>query len=237
MLMTSVFFGVLVQFFDSVMQTGRWFIATVKPSGVCNESEIKYHLLKKFLSSHIPKSFPLMTWLLIRNNTGIYDINQGSTEVISVKEKVANRLQVTGGLASQIASNRYSVNLDAGEYATATISKSWKQVSGLDQKEILIERCKVEAIDLPPYLKLNVGLEMSICTGNASRMTLWDAVCFSFATRDEAGSFFCDHHVADFDCAVRCWGQESPSLVKYDEHDLPDSEQRRPPKGARNRSG
>ena len=82
---------------------------------------------------------------------------------------------------------------------------------GLDQEEILIERCQVEAIDLLPYLKLNVGLKVSICTGNASRRTLWDAVCFSFAARDEAGSFFCDYHVADFDCAVRCWDQESPS--------------------------
>jgi hypothetical protein len=60
-------------------------------------------------------------------------------------------------------------------------------------------------------LKLKVGLEISTCTGNAQRVTLWDSLRLSHAkVNGQAASIFqtgetlCKHDIEDKDCIHSC---------------------------------
>lgn len=76
---------------------------------------------------------------------------------------------------------------------------------------MLLEIFKRDSTDLLPYLKLNLGLEVSLCTGNASRTTSWDALRLSSVGRNKDGLVLCDHPIGDVDCVVSCWDTTADS--------------------------
>lgn len=79
-------------------------------------------------------------------------------------------------------SDGYTIGANAGKYATVTFKKAWKRRPDWTQKDILLNWFKCESTYLHPYLKLNVGLEVSTCTGNATRTSLWNALCLDLWT-------------------------------------------------------
>lgn len=67
-----------------------------------------------------------------------------------------------------------------------------------------------------PLLKLRIGLEVSACTGNAQRVTLWDVLRLSQATPESTNvSINCEHRVGDKECISSCWTR-SESLSELD---------------------
>ncbi|KAJ5727493.1 hypothetical protein N7493_005313 [Penicillium malachiteum] len=54
-------------------------------------------------------------------------------------------------------------------------------------------------------LRLRIGLEISLCTGNTQRRSLWDVLRLSYT--EVGGSFdtSCSHEVGDLDCVRICW--------------------------------
>ncbi|KAJ5287956.1 hypothetical protein N7478_003642 [Penicillium angulare] len=73
-------------------------------------------------------------------------------------------------------------------------------------KTTIIYECKSQKIKLKPLLNLYVGLEVSACTGNAQRVTLWDALRLSHTkARPNHGTSLCRHRVADPECIKKCW--------------------------------
>ncbi|KAL3470978.1 hypothetical protein BJX99DRAFT_238460 [Aspergillus californicus] len=58
-------------------------------------------------------------------------------------------------------------------------------------KSTLISYCTSPVAELPSMLKLLIGLEVSACTGNSRRVSLWDALRLSQVK--QRGSVFCGH--------------------------------------------
>ena len=193
---------------DSSIRTRKGgFIVAVNDA---QKGEIECHWTRELLPSRVPISFTPSTRLLIGSNPGLFHTNRDcQTTIASVEDNLAGRLQAAGALNSQIVSDGYSASLGGGKYVTATLGKTWKKHPGTTQKEIILEKCKFESVDILPYLGLNVGLEVSMCTGNASRRTLWDVLCICFAKPNDSGFIFCNHPVGSLDCVAQCCGRKS----------------------------
>lgn len=58
-------------------------------------------------------------------------------------------------------------------------------------------------------LKLRIGLEIGACTGNAQRVTLWDALRLANTDPETPGSNTecnqCKHNIGDINCTKSCW--------------------------------
>lgn len=173
---------------DSMIRTERGFIVAVEPSNTCKKEEIECHFGTEIPRCHIRKTLSATSRILIGSNHHIYTVNRDCPTIVeSVEDWVASELQLLGTSASGYDSGGYTLGANAGKYATATLNKSWKKRPGRTQKDVLFDPFKLDSTDLLPHLKLKVGLEVSICTGNATRTTLWDALCLSFIDTTKTG--------------------------------------------------
>jgi hypothetical protein len=133
----------------------------------------------------------------------------------SLKEQcMASRLQLTGTTRSQLVDDGYEVNLMGGQYVSGGIVKKWKRMPARTQKSVLIELCQKPNTKLSPLLKARVGLEVSACTGNAQRVTLWNALRLSQAKPAATGNmaspeYYCEHTIGDINCIHSCWSRPS----------------------------
>ncbi|KAM0714385.1 hypothetical protein Q7P37_010172 [Cladosporium fusiforme] len=59
-------------------------------------------------------------------------------------------------------------------------NRTWKLRPGSSWKASILLDCARPGRDIKPYMALRVGLEMSICTGNSERITLYDALMSAF---------------------------------------------------------
>ncbi|KAJ5374333.1 hypothetical protein N7517_006339 [Penicillium concentricum] len=114
-----------------------------------------------------------------------------------VNEKCKSSIYVSDG---------YDVQLVGGQYVTAGIMKKYKRIPKRTLKAMLITDCTKPDTRLVPLLNLRVGLEVSACTGNAQRVTLWDALRFSqTSTQPTDHPIYCAHKVGDKYCINSCW--------------------------------
>ncbi|KAF3386511.1 hypothetical protein F1880_000969 [Penicillium rolfsii] len=91
-------------------------------------------------------------------------------------------------------------------------------------KTSIIESCKYGKPHLRSLLSSNIGLEVSACTGNARRVTLWDVLRLSRTpAKRHSGisphqeSPTCHHRIADPKCIQFCWTR----LFSTDDIDTP----------------
>ncbi|KAJ5823845.1 hypothetical protein N7447_006185 [Penicillium robsamsonii] len=125
-----------------------------------------------------------------------------------IGQQIACRLQYPGTSKSRHVSDGYEVQLGGGQYVTAGIMKKYKRIPKRTLKAMLIADCTKADIRLVPLLNLRVGLEVSACTGNAQRVTLWDALRFSqTSTQPTEHRTNCAHKVGDKNCISSCWNR------------------------------
>lgn len=123
-----------------------------------------------------------------------------------IQRQIAYRLQYPGTCKSRYISEGFDVQLVSGQYATVGITKKYKRIPRRTLKAMLVEDCPKPDTKLVPLLNLRVGLEVSACTGNAQRVTLWDALRLSqTGTRSADSSLCCAHKVGDKNCIGSCW--------------------------------
>ncbi|KAJ5986156.1 hypothetical protein N7451_010521 [Penicillium sp. IBT 35674x] len=134
-------------------------------------------------------------------------VNETCTSSIQlIQQQIAYRLQYPGTCKSRYISEGFDVQLVGGQYATVGISKKYKRLPSRTLKAMLIEDCLKPDTRLVPVLNLRVGLEVSACTGNAQRVTLWDALRLSqTGTQSTDNSSCCAHKVGDKNCIGSCW--------------------------------
>lgn len=100
----------------------------------------------------------------------------------------------------------YTLSVGRGKHVTGTTGKTWKKVAAITQKDVLKQPCRKGNTPLMRLLKMSIGLEVSICTGNAERATLWEALCLCHIQQN--GSFSqlaCGQPVGDQSCVSLCW--------------------------------
>ena len=110
-----------------------------------------------------------------------------------------------------------SIQAAGGYMITAGASMSVRRRPGTRLKSRIVEYCRNPNVDLGPILRLRVGLEVSVCTGNAQRISLWEALrlasvfCGSTSgIRSQiSGLTTCSHQIGDFSCVQECWIRSS----------------------------
>lgn len=125
-------------------------------------------------------------------------------------------------------SESYQVGIQGGKLLTGNANKSWKRQPARTWKSMVVHHSSM-GLPLLPVLNLHLGLQISTCTGNAQRVTLWQALKIAFMSRDIEGNRvtkneFCKHSIGDPRCIQQCWGlplsQEDLRTVKaIVEHD------------------
>lgn len=158
--------------------------------------------------------------ILIRNTSRILigtttDVGAGlvvnencKSSISMIGEQIASRLQYPGTSKSRYMSDGYDVQLVGGQYLTAGLVKRYKRIPRRTLKAMLIADCTKPDTRLVPLLNLRVGLEVSACTGNAQRVTLWDALRFSqTSTPSTDHPMYCAHKVGDKNCISSCWSR------------------------------
>ena len=128
------------------------------------------------------------------------------SSIATIQQQIACRLQHPGTCKSRYISDGYDVQLVGGQYVIAGIMKKYKRIPKRTLKAMLIEECAKPGTSLVPLLKLRVGLEVSACTGNSQRVTLWDALRLSQASIESTDDpMYCAHEVGDRHCISSCW--------------------------------
>ncbi|KAJ6019013.1 hypothetical protein N7522_001080 [Penicillium canescens] len=128
------------------------------------------------------------------------------SSIATIHQQIACRLLYPGTCKSSYMSDGYDVQLVGGQYVTAGIIKKYKRILKRTLKAMLIEDCAKPGTGLVPLLNLRVGLEVIACTGNAQRVTLWDALRLSQASIESTDDpMYCAHEIGDRLCISSCW--------------------------------
>ncbi|OQE13189.1 hypothetical protein PENFLA_c052G10441 [Penicillium flavigenum] len=205
-----------------IIQTERGFIVPlpIQQQSSVSESlaykEIECHWvteIPRYISGeslHMKNLISSRSRILIGTSTdvkpGLVVNDKCKSSITSIGQQIACRLQYPGTSKSRYVSDGYDVQLVGGQYVTAGLVKKYKRIPKRTLKAMLIADCTKSDTRLVPLLKLRVGLEVSACTGNAQRVTLWDALRFSqTSTQETDHPTYCAHNIGDKDCISSCW--------------------------------
>lgn len=200
-----------------VIQTERGFVVPLPQQ--CRSSlydEIECHWttdIPEYLfgqDSNIPILIHNTSRILIGTTTdvkaGLFVNAKCKSSINIIGQQIASRLQYPGTSKSRYTSDGYDIQLVGGQYVTAGLMKKYKRIPKRTLKAMLIADCTKPDTRLVPLLNLRVGLEVSACTGNAQRVTLWDALRFSqTSTKPTDDPTCCAHNVGDKNCISSCW--------------------------------
>lgn len=190
-----------------------------------SQGEVQCHYSTKLSTTTSNLSLPLFrsdTQLLIgmatngHNNLhhgSYFNINHDcSRNMRSVHSKRAHMFQFPGTSDDHYENEHYQFATSFGVYVTGGVSKVQKRYPGVTWKTALIRHCERPDVDLLPIMKLGVGLEVSACTFNAQRISLWKALMLA-NYRDRLKPFrlerrLCTHSIGDISCIEQCWNME-----------------------------
>lgn len=126
-----------------------------------------------------------------------------------VDEKVSYHLEFLGTRKDYNVLVGHDVGARVG-YAGSGIgvNKIFRRGNQVTLKDNIITECQEPYPELGQLLKLQVGLEISLCTGNARRVSLWEAIRLYHIERQGSDPLACEHSIADIECARLCWARD-----------------------------
>jgi len=122
-----------------------------------------------------------------------------------IQSQVAHELRFSGTSEAIYMPDSYQVNVSVGRYLSGIVSRTWKRMPGRTHKSMILFYGSTTSVKLLPILGLYVGLEVSVCTGHAQRLTLWEALKMSFTEYDKQVD--CSHEFGEIDCIKQCWSK------------------------------
>lgn len=121
-------------------------------------------------------------------------------------------LKVPGTYGSTYEPDSYTVNFASGYKFTFGATKGWKRKPERPLKTTLLAMLNGMKGKIIPILKANVGLEISRCSINARRITLWDALTMAHVGKKVHTNNItapisdpCNHSVGQIACIAECW--------------------------------
>jgi hypothetical protein len=130
-------------------------------------------------------------------------------DVNMIQQQVVSELKFPGTCKAYYIGDGYEVSLSGGYQVNAGFVKRWKRMPARTYRSTLLAYCTSPGAEILPILKLDVGLEVSICTGNSRRVSLWGAIQLSQAKQEGVGceykQVFCCHPVGSIECISNCW--------------------------------
>lgn len=123
----------------------------------------------------------------------------------------ASSLQFPGVSRSHLRPHQLGLTLGFGDHLTPGIQYQYKIVPGTKHKDMIMFYCEHHPIEFRRLLKLRIGVEVSICTGNARRITLWETPrlyhsCTKPGPPSENNGGTClAHEGTELKCVRNCW--------------------------------
>jgi len=158
--------------------------------------------------------------LLIGSGQGLQVNTKCQAQIKVIEQQIARNLQTLGAASAHYIREGYELGFTGNQYVGVIGNMTWKRIPARTQKTVLVEYCTKPEAKLLPILKLRVGLEISACTGNAQRISLWDALRLAHASsranhstppEDQNTVDTCSHQIGDKACIVSCWNVQVPS--------------------------
>ncbi|KAL2807689.1 hypothetical protein BJX63DRAFT_63825 [Aspergillus granulosus] len=141
-------------------------------------------------------------WEIIINERCKADINV-------IQQQIISELRFPGTCKAYYVGEGYEVSLSGGYQVNAGIIKRWKRMPARTHRSMLLAYCMSPGAEILPILKLEVGLEVSMCTGNSRRVSLWEAIQLSQVKQrgveSEYTQVFCGHTAGSIECICKCW--------------------------------
>ncbi|RJE19808.1 ZnF_C2H2 [Aspergillus sclerotialis] len=209
-----------------VLRTERGYVVPLSKQGEnrTNAQEIECHwtreLPESFMQQDHTPIFRSTSRILIGTDTpkiGLVVNHECQSDISLIAQRIACKLQLPGATKAYFVDGGYEINLTGGQYVTAGVTKKWKRMPARTQRTALLELCSKSNTPLIPLLRLQVGLEVSACTGNAQRVALWDALRLSRARvydsseNDICPYLTCEHNIGDIQCIKSCWIRHRPA--------------------------
>lgn len=160
--------------------------------------------------SGVPVSLQRRSKLLIGTDTnaeiGLSVNEECKSSISSIQRQIAGRLQYPGTCKAKYVKDGLDFQFGGGQYVTGGLVRKYKRMPKRTLRAMLLEDCKNPNTKLVPLLGLRVGLEVSACTGNAQRVTLWDALRLSqTGVQASDNALYCEHKIGDRNCISACW--------------------------------
>jgi len=203
-----------------IIRTERGFIVPLpraeQPSEFERSGEIECHW-----TTEVPEYINRADRILLKNTSRILIGTESmSSSGLTVNPKcrsqisdiglhIANldQFQFPGTCNDYYTMEGHEIQLTGGQYVNAGVVIRHKRVPGRKHKEVLLSTLRNSKIDINPLLRLRVGLEISACTGNALRISLWEALRLSQTKEWTEKPQICNHEVADPKCIQTCWNR------------------------------
>ncbi|RMJ28580.1 hypothetical protein PHISP_00540 [Aspergillus sp. HF37] len=196
-----------------VIRTERGYIIPLPREEQSDASldEIECHWAKE-IPDYITQNEPILLRstsriLIGTESVGLTPNHACESQIHEIQQQIHHELQFSGTCNEYNTVEGHEVQLTGGQYVNLTLVKRYKRNPMRTMKSALIDACRNPDTDLWPLLKLRVGLEVSACTGNARRVTLWDALRLSQtrAIIPPERSPHCEHQIGDSKCIQSCW--------------------------------
>ncbi|CAG8131907.1 unnamed protein product [Penicillium olsonii] len=157
--------------------------------------------------SGVPVSLQRRSKLLIGTAEIGLSVNEKCrSSISSIQQQIAGRLQYPGTCKAKYVKDGLDLQFGGGQYVTGGLVRKYKRMPKRTLRAMLLEDCKNPNTKLVPLLGLRVGLEVSACTGNAQRVTLWDALRLSqTGVQASDNALYCEHKIGDRNCISTCW--------------------------------
>ncbi|KAJ5938034.1 hypothetical protein N7454_004376 [Penicillium verhagenii] len=146
------------------------------------------------------------------------------SKISEIQQEICDLLQFPGTCNEYFSIEGHDIQFSGGQYVNLGLVIKHKRNPARTLKSALIAECLKPETDIKPYLKLSVGLEISACTGNAQRVTLWDALRLAQTKENDFGApLKCVHAIADPACIQTCWTRYTSSSMDQIHNSFPDT--------------
>lgn len=137
--------------------------------------------------------------------------NCGS-KISDIQASIWEHLKIPGTCKAYYYGDGYEVQLTGGQFVNGGIVKKYKEYPGRKMRDEVLEQSTKRNTRLMPLLRLRIGLEVSACTGNAQRVTLWDALrLYNTTDTTSTNESGCKHEIGDPKCVQKCWTRCKPT--------------------------
>ncbi|KAJ6028342.1 hypothetical protein N7540_003918 [Penicillium herquei] len=216
-----------------VIRTERGYIIPIPPDQQCIQSpEIECHWtesLEELSQSSDPVLLNTTSRILIGTNldssVGLVFNRQCDprSSVQRMQRHVANSNSMCGVRNPYSSRGDTEYQLGLSQYGVnANVTVVQRRYPGSSMKETIIS----EHITMPSdstksldddkfmgILNMQIGLEISVCTGNAQRVSLWDALRLYHAETGVQSDTQCSHNAGDLNCMQSCWTRLSGKIL------------------------
>ncbi|KAJ5189492.1 hypothetical protein N7472_008506 [Penicillium cf. griseofulvum] len=149
--------------------------------------------------------------VLIGTTFGLSINSECPNQIVDIQDHFGSQLQLPGACNHYYITEGYDVQLVGGQYVTGGIVGKRKRIPATTLKAALISEILDPELDVTPLLKMNIGLEISACTGNARRLSLWHTLYLSQKRQTPHKLANCKHGIGDIECIEQCWKQSCSS--------------------------